>query len=167
MIEEQVKEYPKFNAIDEAIKLEGWKIVLLLRLIPLVPFNFLNYALAITNIDLITYALTSWIGMLPGTLLYIYIGISAGSIADIIAGRTNTSTWWVQLIVFGGTGILVVVGFIFIGFVARKYVKKYIKDNESTEQAVVQEDPVEYNSQNPESKIDEVQQKENEQTPLI
>lgn len=139
LVESAVKDYPKFRAIDEAVKIEGWKMILLLRLIPLVPFNFLNYALALTSINIFTYIFFSWIGMFPGTVLYVYIGISAGSLADIIAGRTQTGTWWVQLIIFGSTGVLVVIGFILIGFIARKYIKKYLHETQIQEEAI--EDP--------------------------
>lgn len=166
MIEEQVKNLPKFNAIDEAIRLEGWKIILLLRLTPLIPFNFLNYALAITNIDIYTYVFFSWFGMLPGTLLYIYIGISAGSIADIIAGRTRTSDWWVQLIIFGTTGILVVIGFIFFGFIARKYVKKYIKDTQP-EPPIEGETTTENSIENSITNSTEIKTQNNENETLI
>jgi uncharacterized membrane protein YdjX (TVP38/TMEM64 family) len=59
-----------FKVIDEAINIEGWKIILILRLIPIFPFNILNYALSITSIKLWQYIVFSWIGMLPGTVLY-------------------------------------------------------------------------------------------------
>ena len=64
----------KFRAIDEAIGQEGWKIVALLRLSPLIPFNASNYFYGITAIKFWHYVLASWIGMLPGTVLYVYLG---------------------------------------------------------------------------------------------
>lgn len=82
-----------FSAIDRAIEREGWKIVLLLRLSPLIPFNALNYLLGLTGIPFRQAVLASWIGMMPGTLLYVYLGAlgragveQAGSGFD--AGRT-------------------------------------------------------------------------------
>lgn len=65
---------PRFVAIDRAVGREGWKIVLLLRLSPLVPFNLLNYALGLTRIRFWEYALATVVGMLPGTVLYVYLG---------------------------------------------------------------------------------------------
>ena len=58
----------KFAAIDEAVRKEGFKIVLLLRLSPVFPFNLLNYALGLTKVSFGNYASASLIGMLPGAL---------------------------------------------------------------------------------------------------
>jgi uncharacterized membrane protein YdjX (TVP38/TMEM64 family) len=72
----------KFRAIDEAVGREGLKIVLLTRLSPIFPFNLLNYAYGVTGVSLKDYVLAS-IGMIPGTIMYVYIGSLAGSIAMI------------------------------------------------------------------------------------
>jgi uncharacterized membrane protein YdjX (TVP38/TMEM64 family) len=81
----------RFRAIDEAVGREGWKIVGLTRLSPVFPFNLLNYAYGITKVGLRDYVLASWIGMLPGTVMYVYLGSLAGSLATLGrpgAGRT-------------------------------------------------------------------------------
>lgn len=65
---------PRFAAIDAAVGAEGWKIVALLRLSPVFPFNVLNYALSLTRIRWRDYALASLAGMLPGTALFVYLG---------------------------------------------------------------------------------------------
>ncbi len=72
-----------FTAIDEAVAAEGWKIVGLARLSPVFPFNLLNYALGLTKVTLGQYFLASWIGMLPGTIMFVYVGSLAGSLASI------------------------------------------------------------------------------------
>src|SRR3984957_12342968 len=64
----------KFKAIDEAVGKEGWKIVILTRLSPVFPFNLLNYAYGLTSVSLRDYFFASWLGMIPGTILYVYIG---------------------------------------------------------------------------------------------
>ncbi len=64
----------KFAAIDEAIGKQGWKIVGLLRLSPLIPFNLSNYFYGVTAVAFWQYVIASAIGMLPGTLLYAYLG---------------------------------------------------------------------------------------------
>ena len=73
----------KFAAIDEAVAREGWKIVGLTRLSPVFPFNLLNYAFGLTRVSLRDYVLASWIGMLPGTVMYVYLGSLAGSLATL------------------------------------------------------------------------------------
>jgi uncharacterized membrane protein YdjX (TVP38/TMEM64 family) len=86
---------PRFRAIDEAVAREGWKIVLLTRLSPAFPFNLLNYAFGLTRVSLRHYALASWIGMMPGTLMYVYLGSLAGDLASVGAGRgSRTPAEW-------------------------------------------------------------------------
>ena len=72
----------KFQAIDTAVGRSGFKIVLLTRLSPAFPFNLLNYAYGVTGVSLRDYSLAS-IGMIPATILYVYIGSLAGSIATL------------------------------------------------------------------------------------
>jgi uncharacterized membrane protein YdjX (TVP38/TMEM64 family) len=79
----------KFSAIDRAVGQEGFKIVLLTRLSPVFPFNLLNYGLGVTGVALKDYVLAS-VGMIPGTIMYVYIGSLAGSIATI-GGDTDTN----------------------------------------------------------------------------
>ncbi|HLP90614.1 MAG TPA: TVP38/TMEM64 family protein [Nostocaceae cyanobacterium] len=79
-ISRQLEYHPKFKAIDQAVAKEGWKIVLLTRLSPLFPFNLLNYAFGITQVSLKDYILGS-LGILPGTIMYVYIGAVASDIS--------------------------------------------------------------------------------------
>lgn len=64
----------RFQAIDRAVADQGWKIVLLTRLSPVFPFTLLNYAFGLTQVRFRDYAIASWIGMMPGTVLYVYLG---------------------------------------------------------------------------------------------
>ena len=82
---------PKFGAIDAAVGREGWKIVGLLRLSPVFPFNLLNYALGVTRVRLRDFVLASWIGMMPGTLLYVWLGALAGDVAKLAGGQRQRS----------------------------------------------------------------------------
>lgn len=85
-IEQRIAAYPRFRALDRAVGKEGFKIVLLARLSPVFPFNLLNYAFGLTDVRLRQYVLASWIGMLPGTLMYVYLGSALKSLADVAAG---------------------------------------------------------------------------------
>lgn len=76
---------PRFAAIDAAVGREGRRIVLLLRLSPVFPFNLLNYALGLTRVRLLD-TLVGSVGMLPGTLLYAWSGRLAGEVAAAAAG---------------------------------------------------------------------------------
>ncbi|MBI5250425.1 MAG: FAD-containing oxidoreductase [Desulfomonile tiedjei] len=88
-VAQKVKGNAKFAAIDEALGREGFKVVLLLRLSPVFPFDLLNYALGITKVSFRNYALASLIGMVPGTLMYVYFGSAARSLAEVAAGKVE------------------------------------------------------------------------------
>jgi uncharacterized membrane protein YdjX (TVP38/TMEM64 family) len=111
-IEKRIRGDARFAAIDRAVGAEGRKIVLLLRLSPIFPFNLLNYALGLTQVRFTDYALAS-IGMLPGTLLYVYTGKIAGDVVAI-AGGVETER---------GVGDWVFLG---VGFVATLLVTLYV-----------------------------------------
>ena len=92
---------PKFDAIDQAISERGWKIVALLRLSPAVPFNVQNYLYGVTGIRFWTCVLTSWVAMLPGTFMYIYLGHLGGQGLGVAtgAGTGKSAGEWAILIV--------------------------------------------------------------------
>lgn len=93
-VTQKVAGNPKFQAIGKAVAAEGWKIVLLARLSPVFPFNLLNYAFSVTEVSLKDYFSASFVGMLPGTLLYVYIGSLAGDIARLGENRTRGPLEW-------------------------------------------------------------------------
>src|SRR5262245_42398703 len=82
-VEAKVAASPKFRAIDQAVAENGFKIVLLTRLSPAFPFTLLNYAFGLTKVRFRDYLVASWLGMLPGTVLYVYLGSTAREIADL------------------------------------------------------------------------------------
>ena len=95
----------KFAAVDNAVGREGLKIVLLTRLSPVFPFNLLNYAYGVTGVSLKDYILGT-IGILPGTIMYVYIGSLAGNIATIGTGEqpsNPTVVWAIRIIGFIAT----------------------------------------------------------------
>ena len=84
-VAERVGRDARFAGIDRAIGASGLKIVMLLRLSPVVPFNLLNYALGITSVRVGDFVVAC-IAMLPGTLLYVYYGRVVGDVAALAAG---------------------------------------------------------------------------------
>jgi uncharacterized membrane protein YdjX (TVP38/TMEM64 family) len=118
----------KFRAIDEAVGREGFKIVLLTRLSPVFPFNLLNYAYGVTGVSLKDYVLAS-IGMIPGTIMYVYIGSLAGSIATLGTGAQPTNPgvqWAIRIIGFIATVAVTV----YVTRVARKALAEAVPDSE-------------------------------------
>ena len=84
-IERRLAGNPRFAAVDRAVGAEGRKIVFLLRLSPVFPFNLLNYGLGLTRVRFVDYLIAS-IGMIPGTILYVYYGKLAGDVAALAGG---------------------------------------------------------------------------------
>ena len=115
----------KFEAIDAAVAQEGWKIVGLTRLSPVFPFNLLNYAFGLTQVSLKHYFLASWIGMLPGTVMYVYIGSLAGDLAALGSGDRSVTPaeWALRVIGLIATVILTV----YITRIAQRALNRKVK----------------------------------------
>lgn len=112
----------KFAAIDNAVGRQGLKIVLLTRLSPVFPFNLLNYAFGLTKVPFTKYALASWIGMLPGTVMYVYFGAGLRSLADAVAGNVETGPAGKIFFWFGLAATIAVT--IFVTRLARRALKQ-------------------------------------------
>lgn len=99
-IARRLRHYPHFDAIDRAIGAGGWKIVALLRLSPAVPFTLQNYLYGLTGIRFWPCVLTSWLTMLPGTFLYVYLGHMGRVGVESASGeRSRTPAEWTMLAV--------------------------------------------------------------------
>ena len=85
-VEAIAKRSEKFRNIDNAIGKQGAKLVFLLRLSPVIPFNLSNYFYGLTGVKFWPYVLASWIGMMPGTFLYVYIGTAGRAAVSAAAG---------------------------------------------------------------------------------
>lgn len=85
----RVRSNPRFAAIDRAVARQGLRVVLLTRLSPVFPFSLLNYAFGLTAVRLRDYVLGSLVGMVPGTLMYVYLGSLITSVTELAAGRPS------------------------------------------------------------------------------
>ena len=117
----------QFTAFDHAVKFHAFKVILLTRLSPAFPFNMLNYAFGLTKIEFWKYALGSWLGMIPPTIMYTYFGSGLRSLTEIAAGRHEKGTterlfFWLGLIV-------TISATLFIANLARKALKQEIPNN--------------------------------------
>jgi uncharacterized membrane protein YdjX (TVP38/TMEM64 family) len=138
-VEQQVASNAKFQAIDRAIGEQGFKIVLLLRLSPVFPFNLLNYALSLTRVTFRDYFLASWPGMLPGTIMYVYIGSTFKNLAEVVAGEQKES---IERQIFKYVGLAVtIVATLFIAWVAKKALDRAIAEANPPAPPVAAEEP--------------------------
>ena len=121
----KVERNERFAAIDRAVADEGWKIVFLTRLSPVFPFTLLNYAFGLTRVRLSHYALASWIGMMPGTVMYVYLG----SLVNVGAGhRQRTVGEWV---LYGVVLLATIAVTVFVTRLAKKALAKKIGSRET------------------------------------
>jgi uncharacterized membrane protein YdjX (TVP38/TMEM64 family) len=125
----------KFRAIDEAVGREGFKIVLLTRLSPVFPFNLLNYAFGITGVTLRDYFL-GCVGMIPGTIMYVYLGSLVGNLALI--GSENQPTnptvqWIIRILGFVATVAVT----LYVTRIARKALSESISDTPTPEETTL------------------------------
>lgn len=104
-VEGRVAGNPRFAAVDAAVGREGFKIVFLTRLSPVFPFNILNYAYGLTAVSLRNYVLASWVGMIPGTIMYVYLGAAA---KDVVAADEGEDTSRLALKIVGLVATVVV-----------------------------------------------------------
>lgn len=120
----RLKKYPQAATIDRAIEKNGFKVVVLLRLQPVLPFNMLNYALGLTSIRLRDYMLASWIGMFPATVLYVYLGSIMNDVSDLLRGRPNSGIAG-RVLLWGGLAAIVVLVW-WLGRIAKKALRDEI-----------------------------------------
>jgi uncharacterized membrane protein YdjX (TVP38/TMEM64 family) len=81
------------SAVERAVSEQGFRLVLLLRFSPLLPFNALNYALSVSRISFRDYALATFLGMLPGTVLYCSLANALGRAGKSMTGKLETGAW--------------------------------------------------------------------------
>ena len=115
--------YPTIKAVQKAIETEGLKLMILIRLCPIIPFNMLNYLMGITDIKFKDYVLGS-VGMVPGTVVYVFVGTTISSIAEAAkGGKGNEGTDTVLLVMAILGSILACGGIIWVSVVAKRHLK--------------------------------------------
>ncbi|KAI4317749.1 hypothetical protein L6164_025594 [Bauhinia variegata] len=127
----RLKDYPQFKAVAIATQRSGFKIVFLLRLVPLLPFNMLNYLLSVTPVPLGEYVLASWLGMMPITLALVYVGTTLKDLSDVTHGWGEFSkTRWAFIIL---SLVISVVLMVCVTKVAKNALETALAENEDTE----------------------------------
>ncbi len=123
-----------FNALDNAIAEEGLKLIFLIRLSPAFPFNLLNYALGLTKVSLKDYVLGTT-GIIPGTVMYVYLGSLIGDIAMLGSGETPSNpiiSWIIRILIF----VTVVAITLYISKIAKKALSEAVpQESASTDMA--------------------------------
>jgi uncharacterized membrane protein YdjX (TVP38/TMEM64 family) len=109
---------PKYRKLDRAVADDGWQVVVLMRLSPIVPFNLQNYALGVTAIPFMQYLTATLIGIAPGIAIYVYFGIFGKGL-----GNGPSFFDWVLF----GLGVLATIALAIL--VIRKTKTKFAEEN--------------------------------------
>ena len=109
---------PRFAALDRAIAKEGGKIVFLVRLAPIFPFNLVNYAFGLTGVRPAAYVLATVTGIVPGTLAYVYLGFAGASAAGASGGSST------KLLVNVGGAIAALIVTVVVARIATKAIRE-------------------------------------------
>ena len=115
------QKYRLINAIDKALEKEGLKFTFLLRLCPLIPFNAFNYIMGITSVTFKAYAIGGF-GMIPGTVVYIFVGTTIGNISAAASGDFEGGAATLVFLIVGT--ILAFVAIVYISIVVKRYLNK-------------------------------------------
>ena len=130
-IEQKLGSNQRFKQVDRAIGELGPKLVFLLRLSPLIPFNLSNYLYGLTAVKFWPYVLASWIGMLPGTLLYVYLGAAGKAGLSGAAGQSSGRSPW-EYVLFGIGLVATVIVTVWLTRIAhRELSKRELNNHES------------------------------------
>ncbi|MCO4744198.1 MAG: TVP38/TMEM64 family protein [Proteobacteria bacterium] len=128
VVQARVDAQPRFAAIDRAVADRGFLLVFLMRLSPLFPFNFLNYALGSTQVRLRDYVLATLIGMAPGALLYTWLGSTLTQVADLASGAPSAGAGG-QALYWGGLAATLAVT-VLVTRIARSALDAYVEPEE-------------------------------------
>ncbi len=121
----RLAERPALAAVANAVASDAFKVVLLTRLSPLLPFNLLNYVFGLSEVPFGTYLLASWIGMLPGTIMYVAIGSAAQSVAAALSGSVRRTHGEQMLFTVGVVATVIVT--VFIARKARRALRAIVR----------------------------------------
>lgn len=114
--------WKKWEYIDKAIELEGWKLVLIMRFSPLIPYNILNIAMATTSMPFWQFTVVSAIGIVWECAVFCYFGSMAENVTSIAAGEGMSGPLeWVML---GVSLVMCVVGAVFVSIMVKKAIKR-------------------------------------------
>jgi uncharacterized membrane protein YdjX (TVP38/TMEM64 family) len=110
MVERMIEKNPTLRRIDAGVRKQGWRMLMITRLVPIFPFNIQNYVYGVTDIPLRTYVLVSLPCMLPATIAY---NFAAGSVRTGDFGR---ALWYL-----GIAAVFFVLLSLIPGWVRRRY----------------------------------------------
>jgi uncharacterized membrane protein YdjX (TVP38/TMEM64 family) len=135
-VEDRMAKSARFQALAVAMEAQGFKILTLVRLSPVFPFTLVNYAFGLTRVRPRDYVLGSFLGMLPGTFLYVYLGSTVGDVADLLKGAPDSGAAG-QAMGWGGLAVTVFLT-VWITRIARRALAEAVPKVADTDDSVAQ-----------------------------
>jgi uncharacterized membrane protein YdjX (TVP38/TMEM64 family) len=125
----QFAKNPRMRAIEEAVAHDGWRIVLLTRLSPIMPYSLINYSLGLTRLSATRFLLATELGAIPSTCIYVYIGTLIGDLAKIGPDLRHHRPleWTIQ----GAGLVLTIMITIYVTHIASQSLKKRMRGGHS------------------------------------
>lgn len=124
---EYLRSYPRLKLVDQLLAAEGWKIVLVTRLIPFFPFKLSNYLFGLTKFKLRDFSIGTFFGIWPITIFNVYVGSITADLSTLGAPSTKTNLEW---IVYICGFVITIFAVIYISHRARQALKQYLPDTE-------------------------------------
>jgi len=115
----------RYRAVDLAVARDGWRVVLLLRLASILPYNLVNYAVGLTGISLWHFILATWIGRIPITALHAYLGSISPSMTSLSAVSEGLSL--TELAVYALGWLATIISTVYIARLARTALEEKIR----------------------------------------
>ncbi len=113
-----LRTHRKLSRMERGLSHEGWKLVLITRLIPFFPFKLSNYFFGVTRISFSQFFLGNLIGIVPLTLTNVYLGSIAADLATLGAGRETRS--WVDWAIYGAGFVVALAALIYLARLGRR-----------------------------------------------
>lgn len=121
----QLEKSKRLKVMADAVQHDGWKIVFLTRLSPMMPFSLINYALGLTKLSAWRFFLATEVGSIPAIAIYVYMGTLMGSLAKV---RTDMRSHGPEHWMIQGAGLVVTIAVTFyITHLASKSLRKRMR----------------------------------------
>lgn len=119
-----IEKHPKMQIIDEWMGEKGFRVLFMLRLSPLLPYNIFNYLVGLTSISLKHYSLAN-LGLLPGIIAYVYIGSVVNNLAEAVQNDFADSWFELTLVIVGA--VIALISVVYITYSTRKRIKEKLE----------------------------------------
>lgn len=129
-VAQRAQKFPRFNALNKAIRRRGFTVVFLTRVSVVFPYNLLNYLYSLTSVSFSHYALATWLGMLPVVAMYVFAGATAEDIVALASGEVETGNAGLILSAVALLAVLAVV--VIITRTATRILNEDLEDEEAS-----------------------------------